>query len=211
MKWAGVDEAGKGDYFGYLVVAGVLVDEEKEQKLRELGVKDSKILSDSSVTRLASRIKHICRHEIVRISPEKYNTLYKKFKSLNKLLAWGHSRVIENLLQKNDIDLIITDKFGDENFLRETLFDKGKKAKIEQRVRAESDIAVAAASILARAEFLRTLKKLSMDIGFSLPKGATHVEEPAKELVHNHGEQILDFLAKKHFKTTKRVLGKEKT
>ena len=208
MKWAGVDEAGKGDYFGYLVIAGVLVDEEKGKKLRELGVKDSKLLSDSSVTRMATRIKHICRHEVVKISPEKYNILYKKFKSLNKLLAWGHSRVIENLLQKNDIDLIITDKFGDENFLKKTLFDNGKKAKIEQRIRAESDIAVAAASILARAEFLKTLKRLSMEVGFSLPKGATHVEEPAKELVHKYDEKILDFVAKKHFKTTKRVLKK---
>ena len=208
MKWAGVDEAGKGDYFGYLVVAGVLIDDAAAHKLKEMGVKDSKRLSDSSVSKLAAKIKKICKHDIVRISPEKYNTLYKKFKSLNKLLAWGHARVIENLLEKNEIDMIITDKFGDENFLKKTLFEKGKKAKIQQRVRAESDIAVAAASILARAEFLRTLKMLSMEIGFSLPKGATHVEESAKQLVGKHGEGILDFIAKRHFKTTKRVLGK---
>ena len=208
MKWIGVDESGKGDYFGYLVVAGVLLDEEKKKKLEEIGVKDSKQLSDSTATRLATQIRRICKHDIVMISPEKYNTLYKKFKSLNTLLAWCHARVIENLLEKNEVDFVITDKFGDEKFLKNALFERGKKAKIQQRIRAESDMAVAAASVLARAEFLKTLKKLSMEVGYSLPKGATHVEEAAKELVQKHKEEVLDFVAKKHFKTTKRVLGK---
>lgn len=206
MKWVGVDESGKGDYFGYLVVAGVILDEEKKKKLEELGVKDSKQLSDSKATHIATQIRRICKHDIVKISPEKYNTLYKKFKSLNKLLAWGHARVIENLLEKNEVDFVITDKFGDEKFLKSTLFERGKKAKIQQEIRAESDMAVAAASVLARAEFLKTLKKLSMEIGYSLPKGATHVEEAAKELVQKHNEDVLDFVAKKHFKITKKVL-----
>jgi len=208
VKWIGVDESGKGDYFGYLVVAGVLLDEEKKKKLEEMGVKDSKKLSDSAVTRLATQIRRICKHDIVKISPEKYNMLYKKFKSLNTLLAWCHARVIENLLEKNEIDFIITDKFGDERFLKNALFERGKKAKIQQKIRAESDMAVAAASVLARAEFLKTLKKLSMEVGYSLPKGATHVEEAAKELVSKHKEEVLDFVAKRHFKTTKRVLQK---
>lgn len=208
MKWIGIDEAGKGDYFGYLVVAGVILDDEKKKKLEEMGVKDSKRLSDSAVTRLATSIRHVCKYDIVRISPEKYNTLYKKFKSLNKLLAWGHARVIENLLEKNEIDFIITDKFGDEKFLKNALFERGKKMKIHQRIRAESDMAVAAASVLARSEFLKTLKSLSMDVGYSLPKGATHVEEAGKEIVKKYDEKILDFVAKRHFKTTKRILGK---
>lgn len=208
MKWIGVDEAGKGDYFGYLVVAGVVLDESKKKSLEEMGVKDSKHLSDSTVLRLATQIKRLCKHDIVRISPEKYNALYSKFKSLNKLLAWGHARIIENLLEKNEVDFVITDKFGDEKLLKNSLFERGRKAKIHQKIRAESDMAVAAASVLARAEFLKTLKKLSMEIGYSLPKGATHVEEAAKELVQKHKEEVLDFVAKKHFKTTKRVLGK---
>lgn len=208
MKWIGVDEAGKGDYFGYLVVAGVVVDEMDEKKLKDLGVKDSKMLSDSTIAKLATRIKKVCRHEVVKISPEKYNMLHKKFKNLNKLLAWGHARVIENLLQKNEVDYIVTDKFGEESFLKKMLFEKGKKAKITQKIRAESDIAVAAASILARNDFLKTLKRLSMEVGYSLPKGATHVEEAAKELVKKYDESVLNFVAKKHFKTTKRVLDK---
>lgn len=209
MKWVGVDEAGKGDYFGYLVIAGVYADDDKAKRLKDMGVKDSKLLSDSAAARISTAIKRICRHEIVRISPEKYNLLYKKFRSLNKLLAWGHARVIENLLEKTEVDFVITDKFGEESLLKKTLFQKGKKTKIHQNVRAESDIAVAAASILARAEFLKTLKQLSLEVGYSLPKGATHVEEAAKELVKKYDESVLDFVAKRHFKTTKRVLGQK--
>ena len=208
MRWIGIDEAGKGDYFGYLVIAGEVADDDAATKLREIGVKDSKMLSDTAVAKLATKIKKACRHDIVRISPEKYNSLYKKFQSLNKMLAWGHARAIENLLQKNEVDFVVTDKFGEEKFLRNMLFERGKKAKIIQKIRAESDPAVAAASVLARAEFLRTLKMLSLEIGFSLPKGATHVEESAKHLVKKYDESVLDFVAKKHFKTTKRVLEK---
>ena len=209
-KHIGVDEAGKGDYFGYLVVAGVVVDENVEKRLKALGVKDSKMLRDPSVLKLSTSIRKVCKYDIVKISPEKYNQLQKKFKNLNKLLAWGHAQVIENLLQKNDVDYVITDKFGDEKYLKDALKEKGKKIKIVQKIKAESDIAVAAASILARAEFLRTLKTLSMEVGYSLPKGATHVEEAAKELVKKYDETVLDFVAKKHFKTTKKVLDKAK-
>ena len=209
MKRIGVDEAGKGDYFGYLVVAAVYVGDE-ESRLKALGVKDSKKLLDSKVAELAREIKKICKdkYEIVKISPEKYNQLYKKFgpKGLNKLLAWGHARAIENLLSKVQCDLVITDKFAEERFVNEALMEKGRKAQIDQRINGESDIAVAAASILARDEFLKTLRSLGREIGVVLPKGATHVEEAAKQLVKKHGETILDYVAKKHFKTTKRVL-----
>jgi len=213
----GADESGKGDYFGYLVIAGVVVDDESEKKLREIGVKDSKMLSDSVVTKLSAAVKRTCgesKFNVVRISPEKYNTLQKKFKNLNALLAWGHAQVIENLLQKNNVDYIIVDKFADEKYMNDALAEKEKRGKIKQKVkliqniRGESDMAVAAASIIARTEFLRTLKQLSMEVGYSLPKGATHVEEAARELVKKYDESVLNFTAKKHFKTTKRVLGK---
>src|SRR3989338_8500741 len=154
MKWMGVDESGKGDYFGYLVIAAVIADDAAAAKLKELGVKDSKALSDSVVNKLATKIKKTCKFDIVRISPEKYNSLYKKFRSLNKMLAWGHARVIENMLQKTQVDLVVTDKFGEESFLKKTLFENGRKAKIIQKIRAESDPAVAAASVLGRAGFL---------------------------------------------------------
>ncbi len=208
MGRIGVDEAGKGDYFGYLVVGAVYVDEKTEPLLHKLGVKDSKMLSDSAVKEMAAKIKKTCLYEIVKISPERYNVIYKKFKSLNKLLAWGHARAIENLLGKAHCDTVITDKFADEKFLRESLFEKGRKAKVIQKISGESDIAVAAASILARNEFLASLRMLGREVGFVLPKGATHVEETAKQAVEKYGVDILDKIAKMHFKTTKRVLKK---
>ncbi len=208
MGHIGVDESGKGDYFGYLVVAAVYVDD-NEKLLKEMGVRDSKKITDLKIAEMDKNIRKICKYEIVKISPEKYNIIYKKFKSLNKLLAWGHARAIENLLQKVNCDLVITDKFGEERFLKETLFEKGKKVKIIQRVRAEDDVAVAAASIIARAEFLRTLRQLGRDVGLVLPKGATHVEPTAKQLVQKHGKEILDKVAKVHFKITKQVMQKE--
>jgi ribonuclease HIII len=208
MKKIGVDESGKGDYFGYLVVAGVLVNEERESKLRELGVKDSKKLSDIVILKMAPEIKKHCRCEIIKISPEKYNQLHLKFKNLNKLLAWGHARVIENLLEKEDADMIIVDKFADEKVLKGMLFDLAKKKKVIQRINGEQDTAVAAASVLARAEFLKTLRALSLQVGYKLPKGATHVEEAAREILKKYDENILDVIAKKHFKTTKKLISK---
>jgi ribonuclease HIII len=110
------------------------------------------------------------------------------------------------LLKKTKPDFVIADKFADSAVLKKALFENGKKTKLIQKIRAEDDIAVAAASILARAEFLRTLRALSLEVGYKLPKGATHVEDAAKALVEKHGVKILDFIAKKHFKITKRVL-----
>ncbi len=205
MQRIGVDEAGKGDYFGYLVIAAVYVDSE-EKELGALGVKDSKMLSDFSISRLAPKIKKLCEYDIVKISPEKYNALYKKFASLNRLLAWGHARAIENLLSKVECSRVITDKFGDENLVEEALMERGRKIKLEQKINAESDIAVAAASIIARDEFLKTLRKLGREVGMVLPKGATHVEQAASQLVKKNGKEILNYVAKVHFKTTKRVL-----
>lgn len=205
----GVDESGKGDYFGYLVVAAVYVDEKSEKKLKELRIRDSKLLLDSTVQKLAKEIKKSCKHEIVKISPEKYNMLYKKFNSLNKLLAWAHSRAIENLLKETKPDFVITDRFADKQVLKKALFQKGREVKLVQKIRAEQDVAVAAASVLARAEFLRTLRALSLEVGYKLPKGATHVKDAAKEIIKMHGEGILDYVAKKHFKITKQVLGKK--
>ena len=201
----GVDESGKGDYFGYLVVAAVYVDDKNEDLLKKMNVRDSKMITDMKIIEMDKKIRKICKYDIVKISPEKYNVIYKKFKSLNKLLAWGHARAIENMLEKVNCDLVITDKFGEERFLKDTLFEKGKKVKIIQKVRAEDDTAVAAASIIARAEFLKTLRQLGRDVGYVLPKGATHVEPAAKQLVEKHGKEILDKVAKVHFKITKRL------
>lgn len=207
--WIGTDESGKGDFFGPLVIAAVLVDRQKAKDLRAMGVKDSKKLSDSTIEKLSQFIRPAYIHSVVAIGPEKYNQLYERMKNLNRILAWGHARVIENILAQADCRRAITDQFGDERFVRNALMGKGKALKLEQRPGAEEDIAVAAASILARAEFVRRLNKISEEIGYHLPKGASpEVERAGRALVQREGDDILKKVAKVHFKTTKAILQK---
>jgi len=204
--WIGTDESGKGDYFGPLVVAGTYVDEALLPQLKSLGVKDSKRLSDRAVLKMDKPIRSLCPHSVVVIGPEKYNDLYERIKNLNRLLAWGHARVIENLLEKNPCQRVVTDQFGDERFVLDALMKKGREVKLEQRHKAEDDPAVAAASILARAEFLRRLKQLSSKIGIPLPKGASElVEATAHQIVEKKGAKTLKEVAKLHFKTTTKL------
>jgi len=205
----GTDESGKGDYFGYLTVAGVFVDSEYvENKLIEAGVKDSKLLNDTTIMKLDKYIKKLCRTSNVSISPIKYNNLYTKLNNLNKLLAWGHARAIENLLIANNCEKAISDQFGDEMFIKDALMERGKKIELIQMPHAESDIAVAAASIIARAEFLRRLTSISREYKIDFPKGASDKTiEIGKELVNKHGKTILVKVAKVHFKTTNIIIG----
>jgi len=207
----GTDESGKGDYFGPLVVAGVFVPEDQEKVLRELGVKDSKTFSDSRVQEYAELLKKGYKHSLVVIGPEKYNELYTKLRNLNRILAWAHSRAIENILEEVRCSLAITDQFGDKVFVLNALMEKGRNIELIQRPKGEEDLAVAAASILARAEFLRRLYFLSRDIGVDLPKGSsTQSEEVGVKLVRLHGDKILDKVAKVHFKLTPRILAVSK-
>ena len=203
----GTDESGKGDYFGPLVVAGIFLPEEQENVLAELGVKDSKKFSDNRVRELADLIKKGYTHSIVAIGPEKYNGLYSKLRNLNRILAWAHARAIENILEEVNCKLAVTDQFGDKSYVLNALMKRGKTIELIQRPKAEEDLAVAAASILARAEFLKRLYFLSQDIGIELPKGASPlVEEAGLKLVKAQGVQALDKVAKRHFKITARIL-----
>ncbi len=205
----GIDESGKGDYFGPLVIAAVFVDATTQGELALMEVRDSKKISDGRVLEMAPDIKTICPHSVVAIGPQKYNELYAKIKNLNRLLAWGHAKALENLLERGvTCARAISDQFGDERLILNALQEKGRKIVLEQRTKAESDLAVAAASILARAEFLIRLKRLSDDIGTTLPKGASPaVELAGKMIVKKHGKERLATVAKLHFKTTKAVLG----
>jgi len=203
----GTDESGKGDFFGPLVIAGFFLPEGQEEVLRELGVKDCKRLSDNRVMEIAGQLRKGYVHSVVAIGPERYNELYGRLKNLNRLLAWGHARVMENILEKVNCTEALTDQFGDEKFVKQALLKKGKNINLVQRTKAEEDLAVAAASILARAEFLYRLGKLSEEIGAELPKGASSlVEEAAVKLVKQSGPEVLARVAKVHFKTTEKVL-----
>lgn len=201
-----MDESGKGDYFGPLVIAAVLMDQSQTPQLQALRIRDSKTISDNVIRRLAQEIKALCPHAVVAIGPERYNTLYAKIKNLNRLLAWGHARAIENILEKQDCAYAISDQFGDPQWIQRALMERGKKITLEQRTKAEEDAAVAAASILARDEFVRRLEQLGQRFDMQLPKGASHVLNAAKEFVRRHGQSRLSEVAKLHFKTTAQVL-----
>jgi len=203
----GTDESGKGDYFGPLVIAGFYGPDDQEAVLRELGVRDSKTLADKRIGEIAASLQAGYVHSVVAVGPEKYNELYEKFRNLNKLLAWGHARVIENILGTVDCAKAVTDQFGDERFVLNALMQKGKRIELVQRPRGEEDVAVAAASILARAEFVRRLQALSREWGVDLHKGAgPPVEAAAEAFLRRHGAEALPQVAKMHFKITERVL-----
>jgi ribonuclease HIII len=209
----GIDESGKGDFFGPLVIAGVFVEGELPRQLLDIGVKDSKqITSDNKALDLAEEIKELVtldRFNVVVISPEKYNELYVKFRNLNSLLAWGHATVIENLLTRwPNCPRALSDKFAHESLIQRALKEHGKKIVLQQRTKAESDIAVAAASILARAAFLTRLRYLGEKAGVTLPKGASaQVKAVAKEIVAKSGSAALKAVCKFHFKTYAEVIG----
>jgi ribonuclease HIII len=204
----GIDESGKGDYFGPLVIAAVFVDATTQGELALMAVRDSKKISDGRILEMAPDIRAICPHSLIAIGPSKYNELYAKIKNLNRLLAWGHAKALENLLGRVSCERAISDQFGDTQLILNALQEKGRKIVLEQRTKAESDLAVAAASIVARAEFLMRLKRLSDEVGTTLPKGASPaVELAAKMVVKKHGQERLSTVAKLHFKTTKAVLG----
>lgn len=203
----GIDESGKGDYFGPLVIAAVFVTPMTQQDLLLLQVRDSKKISDGRIVEMAPDIRLVCPHSVVAIGPQRYNELYAKIKNLNRLLAWGHARALENLLQQVDCDLAISDQFGDERLILNALQEKGKQIRLVQRTKAEADVAVAAASILARAEFLQRLLKLSQEMSMTLPKGASPaVELAGRMVVRKYGQDRLHAVAKLHFKTTKQIL-----
>ena len=201
-KYIGTDESGKGDFFGPLVVAGVYVDENLSERFIELGIKDSKKLDDSTIVKLSAHIRNSAPHSIVVIMPEKYNELYASFKNLNKLLAWGHARSIENVLSKQFCDFAISDKFGDEALIKNALLKNGQNIQLEQRTKGESYIGVAAASVIARAEFVKRCNELSAKYNIIFPKGASDkVISSAKDFVSQYGRENLKLVAKMHFKT----------
>lgn len=202
----GIDESGKGDFFGPLVFAGVYVDQPIARALLEEGVCDSKkISSDAKIRDLAKFIRETpgLTWELVRIGPSRYNELVAKLRSLNRLMAWGHATVLENLMKKVPAcPRAISDQFADPAILERVVF-KEKKLKIQliQRTKAESDPAVAAASILAREGFINWLSDQSRLLGVALPRGASlQVQELVVKLRAQYGEEHIGKLTKTHFK-----------
>lgn len=206
LPHAGIDESGKGDFFGPLVIACCYTDEKTSRTLLKAGVADSKTIgSDKAIARLAELIRQTAagQYAIVAIGPEAYNRLYGSFQNLNRLLGWGHAKVLENLLEKvPGCPRAISDQFGNPANVRRALQERGRRIELEQHPKAEADIAVAAASILARDEFVRRLDELSQRFGIVFPKGASPaVKEAGREFCAKHGKEMLGQVAKLHFKT----------
>ncbi|WFB34745.1 ribonuclease HIII [Kiritimatiellota bacterium B12222] len=206
----GIDESGKGDFFGPLVVAAYHLVPENYSSLDQWGVRDSKkISSDDKIAKIAENLLHqsSAHCEVLCFSPEQYNPLVKKMGSVNRLLAWAHATVLENLLERfPETTLAVADQFGPEHQIKTALKTRGKQIELIQRHRAESDPAVAAASILARHRFVLEMKELSRLSNCTLPKGATHVRPTGEDLVRRAGPEILTRIAKTHFRTTRQVL-----
>lgn len=210
----GVDESGKGDVFGPLVIAAAYVNPALAEALRGLKVRDSKqISSDAQALALGAAIRRELgpnRFTLVRIGPETYNRLYAKIRNVNRLLAWAHARAIENLLERQpDCPRAVSDQFGAKHEVERALMKQGRKITLEQRHRAESDIAVAAASVLAREGFLRALLQLrDRHQGLVFPKGASPaVRQAAVALIRQTGDPaVLLQTAKCHFRTIDAVL-----
>ncbi len=207
----GIDESGKGDFFGSLVASAVYVDPDLASAMQELGVRDCKTMTDKAVLYIGSRTRQLLgvkRYTLVTIGPEAYNRLYAKMRNVNTLLAWAHARCIENLLETvPDCPRAVADQFGAQKVIERALMKKGRSIKLEQRHKAESDIAVAAASVLAREAFLRSLDRIGKQYGIQLHKGASEqVRTAAVELVRKNGPEVLLKTAKCHFRTTDQVL-----
>jgi len=213
----GVDESGKGDFFGPLCVAGVYVNESVIAAWKDQGIRDSKnISSDKKIHELAALIRQTpgCVVDTVTVGNEAYNRLYGRMKSVNTLLAWGHARVIENLMgkryQMNPPPVrAISDQFAaSKTVIEKALMASGRQIELVQRHKAEADTAVAAASILARDEFVKGIAKLEQQFQMKFPKGASAaVDAAARQFVETRGAAELGKVSKLHFRTALRAQG----
>lgn len=206
----GIDESGKGDFFGPLCVAGVFADRAGINKLIQMGVRDSKTLTPAAILRLARQIEQEFEHYIVKINPLKYNELIVQFANLNKLLAWGHATAIEHLAETTGCKRVIIDQFANESVVLTALKRKKLDLELTQRHRGEEDVVVAAASILARSAFVLSLEKLEKEFNQPFPKGASKQTIAAgREFVRTYGRNELGKVGKLHFKTLDSILGKK--
>lgn len=203
----GIDESGKGDFFGPLCIAGVYAEGDMVARLKQMGVRDSKTLTPAAILQIAERIRNECVYHIVKINPLKYNELIVQFANLNKLLAWGHATTIEQLSEKTGCKSIIIDQFANEHVVLTALKRKKLNLDVVQRHRGEEDVVVAAASILARAAFVTGLEQLERQFGMKLPKGASkQTIEAGRKFVRTHGRENLGQVGKLHFKTLDSIM-----
>jgi ribonuclease HIII len=207
----GIDESGKGDFFGPLVIAGAYVDGEAARGLLDAGVMDSKrIGSAARIAKLAKVVRGTrgVREAVVAISPERYNEMYGSFRNLNELLAWGHATVIAELAKKvPDCPRALSDQFANPRVLERALGKKGLSIELEQKTKGESDVAVAAASILARERFLGWMRGAGEEWKMELPLGAgPMVLEAGSAFLSKYSVREMSKVGKMHFKTASDII-----
>lgn len=216
----GSDETGTGDYFGPVTVAAVYVSAEKIELLQELGIKDSKMLTDEKMLLIADDIKEICPHSILVLRNEKYNSVQQKGWSQGKIKALLHNKAILHVLNKiapSTPDYILIDQFAQRDVYYRHI--QNEKEIVRDNVlfstKAEQlHLAVAAASILARVAFLKEMDKISKEMNITIPKGASNkVDEIAAKILLTKGEHALQNITKWHFANTekaKKIASKKK-
>ena len=231
---AGSDESGKGDFFGPLVVCCAYTDEKLSEEMRKLGVRDCKQMTDKAVLTAGAALRRLLGptgYAVVKLGPAAYNRLYAKIRNINRMLAWAHGTAIEELLEKRPgCSRVVVDQFAPtELTIRRALKERGKRATVEQRHKAESDVAVAAASVIARELFIRDILKMGEEADFNsvsgvlssdhqtngpsdqvfrVPMGSSdpRVRELAEAMVRKNGPVWLMNHCKAHFQTTDKVL-----
>ena len=208
----GVDEVGKGDYFGPLVVVSCFVNEDFYKKTKLLGFGDSKKFSDIKIRNFFDNVKDYPYYYSSVVVPSDYNELSKEYGNVSILLAKQHSIVIEKALKdlkaKNiDCSYIVVDQFSAaKSRVVNELGELGKAVELRQFHKGESDIAVAAASIFARGIFLQEWDKMNEKYDFVFPKGASNVIDSAKIFVSQYGMEELRNVSKIGFRTTQELL-----
>ncbi len=211
-RWAGTDEAGKGDYFGPLVTCGVVLDRDLAEEITGMGAMDSKRLAGKQIDSLARTLRRVLgdRAATVVVGPPRYNELYDQMRArgqkLNHLLAWCHGRVVKDLTERrHPFDAVVVDRFAARSLIQRAL---PRGTELIARPKAEDNPAVAAASILARDTYVRRLQRLSEDVGVTLTPGAgPPVIRTGRKIVQTHGRDALARIAKVHFRTTQTILG----
>lgn len=209
----GSDEAGTGDYFGPITVAGVFVEGHQIEQLKSMGVKDSKNLTDTTIRKLAKEIiKLNIPYSLLVLHNEKYNKLQRQGWTQGKMKAVLHQHVINNLLKKVEnktLDGIIIDQFCEPAVYKKHISSENQTLAENTyfMTKAESySIAVAAGSIIARTSFLNEMDKLTEQMGITIPKGASKkVDQTIAQIISSKGETILDTCAKTHFANTKKA------
>lgn len=214
MNTIGSDEAGVGDYFGPMTVCAAYVPKDKVALLKELGVRDSKNLSNSTVKKIAGDIIHIIPYSLVILDNPSYNEKIDQGWNIVKLKAVLHDHCIKNVHQKmmddakDTLEAIVIDQFTSENAYRKYVPHPFREDLIYQETKAESkSIAVACASILARSKYLEQMENLNRNLKAEVPRGASNKTDVfAAKLAKKHGLEYLDAITKKHFKSRQKVI-----